>query len=437
MENYGDRMWYPELFESYPLLTLSRRMKSAFFSGGNGIGRYNVYSLETAPAVGTSNQVGTSVTNARKNQFGSTQAYQIPPVSMIATVSMPTLSYAQAMTDEHAFVTAYAKQARDAAKGILQQLGPQLYGLGSGVLGQIASISTTTNSNDTISLTLPDNLINFYQQSSYCDFAAGATSGAYRTRNSGNTTGLQVVAIDRVNNKIQFAYTITDGTNGTAGVIVGDYIFNATSDTTVANTNFLIGLEAICPAGGVTNSADAFFNVNRFTAGNLAYGVSYNGTSDSDVMVMINKARARSKRAVGGKQDTFICSPGTMMQARNQLNTKNRNIGEAVKRPFGTGWTDLPEDMQPFVEGIDVGGGAMLVEDINCPANRIWGCMQNDLEYSSMNDGLQPNDWDGLTLHCGFVAGVDSWEQYNTAIHNFFVRRPRNLLNIQCTPAPY
>jgi hypothetical protein len=420
LENPGDKVYRPQLFRKFPTFRILHKRARAF-SGSEG-GRYKLYSVESSPGVGSGPTFARAQQNAIINQYGNSPVYQVPPISYYGYASIPAMTWAQAADDEYSFITAFDKSMKDATARMMQDIAPQVFGAGALGIGTIAAISTTTTTNDTITLTTNLDGYKFYEQTSFLDAAASPNSGNYRSRASASVP-LQVTGVDRVAGKLFFA--AQNVTSVLTGLSVGDTLFNATDDTSVGLSG-LIGLEAICPFGGVTNQSDSFYNVNR-SVSNLLYGVSYDGSNDSDVVQMINNARTRSKSVVQGEQDLFALNPQTFNKMRKQLMTQNRYTTKDIIVSPVTGYSDLQEET---ISGIDI-GGAIAYEDVTVPATRCWGFMQEDLDYNMLNDGLVPWDFAGSAAMPGPIAGRDTVEFAFAAYHNTFVKNPKNLLNIK------
>jgi len=447
LENTADKVFRPAELLDHATFLMCHKTVKGFNEGGKAGGRYKLYAISTAPGGNGGTTLAQAQTTARANQFGTPNVFQIPPVSYYEYLSMPGLTWAQAESDEWAFTTGARKMLLDGYNGMVNAIAPQIFLAGNLGLTQVKTIQTTTVANDTIVLNSVADANKFYE-GSYIDAAASpnsttngpstfSTAGtSFRARGSGiTTTGMKIIRVDRNNGYLVFNQAVTDATNGLVGLTAssatnpGDTIFVATGDASV-NIGGMIGLEAICPAGGVTTSTDSFYNVNRYTAGQLSYGTSYSALNSTDFVQAINNARTLSRTSVQGRQDTFIMHPATMNVLKEQLRTQNRYVEPATNEIPVVGFGDQGTDM--YVAGVKLGNGCIGVEDTDCPINRIWGVKKADLEYIMLNDGLKMADPDGRgEFFWAGVTGNDYMESAMIAYHNFFVKDARNLINIQ------
>jgi hypothetical protein len=201
---------------------------------------------------------------------------------------------------------------------------------GAGTIGQIASIALVSGTTYTITLTNPDDAVQF-------DF--GQVLSAVQFVDGSGTAPTDAATITQVNRNFG-VLTVTSATN-----IVADWpatYFLATQGDlpNATNNNFqpagstgtnsllrLAGFAAWLPLGGPPTS-DSFFGVNRNLDTQRLAGVTYDGTA-----ISLEEALLQGTGRIalnGGRVDTGICSYSTYTSLIISLGSKVQYIDEKI-----------------------------------------------------------------------------------------------------------
>jgi hypothetical protein len=421
-ENYeGEQTIAEWVLEKYPLLAMVRRTAKANYIGG----RYHFSPVNTAPQGALGGSFAAAQAAAQQNLLGSPNAFEIPPVFYYGVQEIQGTTWRQAAAEEFSFISMLQKATQEHKINFNQDIAQQLYGTGNGVVDTVLAITTTTNTNDTLTVSSAKN---FYVGQSLQ--VASSPTASPRAYGSSIPAGLQITGINRGTNTLLFAGTVTSATIGIPGLSVGDSIFKAGNSTGLSTPmQYLAGLEAWCPFGGVSQT-DSFFNVNR-SVDNFLYGTSYDGTGGASLIDVIDLAVTAAEAQLNYDGNTLVMSPGTYQKVQRQLRSFNRFTSDMlIKRPIISA-TALGKDT--FVEGISY-GSHLLVKDNACPVNRIYGFQEGDLELLLLSDGWEPT-----------ALGTDGYILTRDALDQVEIRycqahqlkcTPKNLLTIKVNASP-
>lgn len=392
LKEYYEGQYLQELeLKDYPTLAIARKRTKADF-GTSLRGRYTYKPVITAPGGSGGSVMATAWNQGLDNAYGQTTAFEIPPVAYYNMQPVSGIDFKRSMGTDAAFVTAMQLMVKNAVRGMKQDISRQIYGTQVGVIGQISAITTTTVSNDTITLTFQQNARNFYPGKTFIEVRATNTTGVARTQgttNITNGTGMQVLSVPRVNANIVFAQSVTDAALGIPGLSVGDYVFNAGDAANLAAA----GIPAWNPYGGAL-VGDSFFNVNRFNIPFLQ-GYSYDATGGVSLVEDIEDALSAAETAIDCHPNIAVCNSNNYNKIKKYLQSQNRYTTEEDIMFPTVGFDQTQEEV--YVKGVMI-GDLVVVKDNNVGPTLIQCFKADELELLLLNDGFEPWELDGQAM---------------------------------------
>lgn len=426
-ENYTNESLQYQTLKKFPTLSMCRKRANTDFGPEGLRGRYHYRPYISAGAGSDSPDLATAIKQANVNQFGQSGAFELPPVSHYYVHSTPGLTWAQ--MEGASFISGMKKMVRDSNLGMNVALSRQLFGTGVDVVGQVAAITTTSVSNDTITLTNIIDARNFQNKAKFIDVKLTNTVGAARTRGTALITagtGMQVQSVVRETGNLVFAQSVTDAANGIPGLSVGDYIFNAGSST----AGIMAGIGAWNPVGGVTNVNDSFYNVARFGQSCL-YGYSKDGTGGTSLSSIIKDALTEGRSAIDADPDVCAMNYAQYNKLEKGLSpadryTSNGMIEEKVVAALNGG-----EDL--IVPGIRI-GDVFCYQDNSVPNGILQMYKEEELELYQLKDGFSPWDYDGSPIIRDMTTPSDAVMAWFASYHQLAVN-PQNCIVVTVDPA--
>lgn len=280
---------------------------------------------------GLSQGVGATFANAYNNQSSPLVAEFL--ITRVADFSLATIDgqlLAAAQTDPGAFIDGAELMIDAAFQVAVNRIASAMFRNGAGTIGQISSIANVSGTTYTITLTNPDDVV---------QFGPGLSIVAVQFVDGSGTTPTDVALITATNQN-NGTLTVTSATN-----IVSDWpssYFLATQGDlpTTANNNFqpagsagtnsllrLAGFAAWLPLAGPPVS-DSFFGVNRNLDVQKLAGVTFDGTALSLEEALLQGTGRIAMN--GGRVDTGICSYATYTALIISLGSKVQYIDEKI-----------------------------------------------------------------------------------------------------------
>jgi hypothetical protein len=424
-ENYSGVALLDETYKKYPFLRLLKKRANTDYLNG----KYHVYPVDYMPAGAGSADFGTAYAQGQLSN-DTTVEFQLPPVTYSVLQFMDSVTYLQAMKSQGSFIDLLTKRSNNAVSIMLSRLSQEIWGNGVQPIGTVASFSGAT-----ITLTNNTDSVYFFPGSTFVDAAQFAATGGTRARGSSiGTVGMQLLSVDQVTGVLTFNANVTDAANGIPTLANGDSLFNAGDRNSAATATSIIGLGGLCPRGGVASN-DFFYNVNRSTSRQL-YGTTFDARSIGQIPQALQDAMTKSHTLIEGEQTHLFMHPTQYNALTKQLASQYRYTQAADRDTpkVGADWTESDEG-RIILPGVDINGPSgpvRCVSDRSCPTDTVWGVNEEDLDFMILNDGFEPWNLDGNDILR--VNAQDKLELRFCGYHNFFVKRPKNLLNIQVTP---
>ena len=272
----------------------------------------------------------------------------------IASISNETIEASKG--NANAFIEAATFEIDGAIEAATRSLAIALYGDGSGQIGVVGSLATTTASNDTVTLATIQDITNF-EVGMQLNFGTATTNKEISTIN--RDTGVILL-------------TAASGATTTEAIYVdGD------------KDNKLTGLGGWVPSSA-PGSTDSFFSVNRSSDATRLGGIRFDGSSLPIEEALIGAA-ARVARE-GGKPDVCFINYNNFADLEKALGSKVSYVDVKVNPEIG-------------FRGILVHGPRgpiKVVPDQNCP-NGVAYMLQMDVwKLYSLGKAPKILDSDGL-----------------------------------------
>lgn len=252
-----------------------------------------------------------NVTLTRGHQYG---VIQIDRETILAS-----------MNDAGAFL-----QARKAEiDGVINQVGNRisqdLFGDGSGILGQISSSSNTGTS--TVTLSDVNQIVNFEYGQNVVLTASVPSPGTAPSLRTGNGF---IIGVDRDAGTLTISATAGGSAANWSTVITsaaaGDYILQAGDNvgySGTSTTSAIVGLAAWLPLIAPTvGGGDSFFGMDRSADPSRLAGIRYSGTG-LPIEEVLNKTAARVARD-GGRPDFCVFNYAQLSNLQTSLGAKIR-----------------------------------------------------------------------------------------------------------------
>jgi len=272
----------------------------------------------------------------------------------IASIANETIEASKG--NANAFIEAATFEIDGAIEAATRSLAISLYGDGSGQIGVVGSLATTTASNDTVTLATIQDITNF-EVGMQLNFGSASTNKEISTIN--RDTGVILL-------------TAASGATTTEAIYVdGD------------KDNKLTGLGGWVPSSA-PGSTDSFFGVNRSSDATRLGGIRFDGSSLPIEEALIGAA-ARVARE-GGKPDVCFINYNNFADLEKALGSKVSYVDVKVNPEIG-------------FRGILVHGPRgpiKVVPDQNCP-NGVAYMLQMDVwKLYSLGKAPKILDSDGL-----------------------------------------
>ncbi len=315
---------------------------------------------------GLSQGASATFANAYNNQSSALVAeFLVTRVSDFSLASIDGQLLAAAQTDPGTFIDGAELMIDAAFQTAVNRLASAMFRNGAGTIGQIGAVALVGGTTYTITLTNPDDTV---------QFSPGQVIVAVQNVDGSGTAPTDVATINFVNQNTG-VLTVTSATN-----IVADWpalYFLATQGDlpTTNNNNFQ-------PAGSTTNSllklagfaawlpiagppvGDSFFGVNRNLDVQKLAGVTFNGTGLSFEEALLQGTGRIAMQ--GGRVDTGICSYATYTALITSLGSKVQYIDEKIG--------------EIGFRGVQVNGANTVMSifpDRSCPDGLIY-CLEMD-----------------------------------------------------------
>ncbi len=253
---------------------------------------------------------------------------------------------------EDAMIDALALELDVRKRRVAQALGSYIFGDGTGVMGQVSSTQTITNT--TLILEDPATAVNFFKgdwvQISATPGSAAHTTGTnatlgttagcaqiinvtYTGPNAGQITltGVAGSTTPVALNTIWSQISNSEGPGGAGSVIylAGDNVSTGQGSSVIpyngANSAVVQGLLAWCPIGGPASSGDNFFGVNRYQ-NSFAYGNVIDATAAGLNLGSIREAltlAVSQLHQVSAKPDLIVLNPVAFYNLSLSLQSQN------------------------------------------------------------------------------------------------------------------
>lgn len=333
----------------------------------------------------------------------------------LATIDGQLLAAAQ--TDPGAFIDGAELMIDSAFQQAVNRLASAMFRNGAGTVGQIASIAHVSGTGpyiSTITLTNPDDAVQFENGNALVDVQNVDGSGATSTQASPQF----VTAVDRNNGVLTVSSAVDATTDFTANyylAVQGDLPSSSNNNfqpSGSAGTNSLLrlaGLAAWLPLSGPPVS-DSFFGVNRNLDTQRLAGVHFDGTQLSLEEALLQGTGRIALN--GGRVDTGICSYSTYTALITSLGSKVQYIDEKIG--------------EIGFRGVQVNGANTVMSvfpDRNCPDGVIY-CLEID-SWVLRSQNPAPHILKYMDeIEILRVPGVDSAELRVGSYVNFYTNKP-------------
>lgn len=282
-----------------------------------------------------------------------------------AAIDNETLEASQG--DANAFMEASTVEIDGAIQSATNALARDLYGNGGGAIGQVSNSSFATT---TLTLTNPEDVVNFEVGMILETSTTDGTSGSVK---SGTLT---VVGVDRIGGTVTTSANLS---TGIATIAQNDYIF--------PEGDFgarLKGLAAWLVYGGA--SATSFFGVDR-SVDKTRLGGLWGDYSSMPIEEALIEGAALCNRE-GGRISHFFMNDMKYADLEKALGSKVQYV-------------DLQGPAQIGFQGIKVNtskGVAVALADRNCPINKCFGLTLSSFKLYSLGKAVKFIGGDGLKM---------------------------------------
>lgn len=352
-------------YKDNPLFAMMKKKTDA---GGESI----VLSTRYADPTGRSAAFATA--QANKNPSAG-KKFLLTRAKDYSLASVDNETVEASKSNEMALVKAMDSEIEGAFSQLVRSAAVKQYGSGSGRIGKIGSISTST-----ITLTEPNDITNFEVGQK---IVLSTADGGGSLRNSGAT-----LTIDGVDRDLGTIHTSVAVTTGIAAAAADDFIF-VEGDYDAA----MKGVQAWIP--GTAPTSTAFFGVDRTADVTRLGGIRFNGSSYTIQEALI-KASLRAFRE-GGMVDYAFFSVEDYGNLELELGSKKNYVDVEAA---GIGF-----------QGIKVNGAKRAITvlpDMNCPKGRAFLLQMNTWTLLSVGQVPHILDFDGNKFLR--EAAADAWE---------------------------
>lgn len=358
---------------------------------------------------------GSSATfaNAYGNQTSAGVAeFLITRVADFSLASIDGQLLAAAQTDPGAFIDGAELMIDAAFQNEVNRIASAMFRNGAGTIGQISAVANVTGTTYTITLTNPDDAV---------QFEGSQTLVAVQNVDGSGTAPTDTAIITLVNRNTG-VLTVTSATNIASDWPATYYLAIQGDLPTTSNNNFqpsgstgtnsllkIAGLAAWLPVAGPPGS-DSFFGVNRNLDVQRLGGVTFNGSALS-----IEEALLQGTGRIalnGGRVETGVCSYATYTSLITSLGSKvvylDHKVGDIGFR------------------GVQVNGANTVMTifpDRNCPDGLIY-CLEIDT-WCLRSQNEAPHILKYMDeIEILRVPGVDSAELRIGFYGNFYTKMP-------------
>lgn len=350
---------------------------------------------------GISASFSTALTNARPSTYGS---FVLPvtnpwvPLYLVGYVDNQLLYQSRGGPNEYAFAEALMQELNGARSQHFIDMSIYLWGDGSGALGEVKSIPSST----TVTLTLFTDGVKF--------FAGGKYSSATSKFSTMPTNGVELAADPDIDVKKGTA-TLTFTTANPSGIAVGDFLFRDGIYATDIGTNVITGVGAWIPPTSPTSTL--FFGQNRALSPIRLGGNRVSGATSSVAESITNLAYAM--KLLGAQTPTGVSiylNPVQMQRLQNQSSSSLVRIYEDQQTTSRIGF-------QAWRANFTSGFSAPIIEDPMIDGDKIYFLDMSSwqLRYTAICDSNAAYWANGIGLGSG-VAGVpiilnpslDNWQ---------------------------
>lgn len=305
-----------------------------------------------------------------------------------------TLAARQGRSQRGSLVRAVKAEGDGAFYTMERSLSRTVWGNGGGARGRVGALST-----DTITLTNPEDIVNFEVGMTVSAAADDGTGGGGEL----DTNALRITAVD------EDAGTITAATNwdGT-DFAVGQYLFRQ-GDYNALPTGFEGWIPATAPTSG-----DDWYGLDRSQHPTRLAGIRYTATAQSGSLKnALIDATARAARS-GASPDVCFVHPLTFAEVVKELDTKSTYERAAIK--------SNGKEADFGFEGINmysVAGGKMtLHSDPDCPRGiaamltmKDWkfmglGPVPDFIDDDGAGDWLRVHNADAMEARIGYYGNI-------------------------------
>jgi len=284
------------------------------------------------------------------------KAFLLTRVSDYSLASIQNETIEASKGNANAFMEAATVEIDGAIESATRSLAISLFGDGSGQIGVVGSLATTTASNDTITLATIDDITNF-EVGMQLNFGSSGT-----------------------NKKI-------DSINRDTGVFIVDAASGATTTEAIYvdgdKDNMLTGLGGWLPSTA-PGSTDSFFGVNRSSDSTRLGGIRFDGSSLPLEEALIGAA-ARVARE-GGKPDVCFMNYSNFADLEKALGSKVSYVDVKVNPEIGFRGVLIHGPRGPI----------KVVPDQNCPKDVAFMLQMDVWKLYSLGKAPKILDSDGL-----------------------------------------
>jgi hypothetical protein len=344
-----------------------------------------------------------SFANAQNQQTASSLAsYFVYVIQDYQLVTITNLLMEQTKSNAGAFVDAAKLQMDGGFRNITNNIAFELFGNGTGTRGFIGSTVSTAAPTYVITLSNPQQVVNFEPGMLLVNFTITST-----TISAVSTTQAQITAVDRANGIITVVATATDASWATVGSGLGIYGDIVAGTISTGTSLALSGLAAWIPTTTPSNT-DSFWGVNRSADPTRLAGLRYNATSYT-IEEGLTNALAFTNRE-GAKTDLGIMDFASYAALVNSLGAKVQYV--QVKH----------DEVEVAFEGItfqSAYGRVTILADRSCPPQtcylltmstwklRSLGKVPHILTYGLEGlEGLRVGNADALEVRIGYYGNL-------------------------------
>lgn len=394
----GDDYMKDLVYKKNPLLALMPKDESP----DGFAGKYIPVPLQFGTPQGRSAQFSSAQTNQTPTELASFFVFRVSNYSLV-TIENELL---EATKDSAgAFVDQAKLQVDGGFKSISNDLALDLYQDGTGLRGQIASISTGL-----ITLAEPKDVVNFEVGMTLVSYSQ---SGTTATQSTGAALGY-IIAVDRSSGTI----TVSDTVGGAAAdpsnwsvsfpnlAVQGDVNF-AAGGLATGLTRKVAGLSAWLPQTAPT-AGDSFWGVDRSQDVTRLAGVRYDGSAQSIEEALIDAASLVARE--GGEPDMCFMSFASYSALEKSLGAKVQYVD--VEH----------EEARIAFAGIRIHapyGPITVIPDRNCQARTAYLLQMDTWKLRTLNraphiltygmeglEGLRVGNADALEVRIGYYGNL-------------------------------